>query len=287
MRVASKTIFDSVTLNLSRLNEALFKATETVYTGKTVTKPSDDPVGFVQAMSARTELANIEQMERNISLGNSWLNASEDAMSQAQDLISDARALCVQMASGTIGVSERTAAAQDVQNIMDEIISLANTTVNGRYIFSGSDTDSMPFDADGAYGGDDGGFSIKISKESTVEIGKNGDEVFGSIFSDLSDLKTALESNDTGGIGVSMDLLDDDFTHLSAQISDVGSKMTRLEIKQNILQGLNISTNERLSMIEDADLAEAITELSSIEYAYQAALSSSSKVMQMSILDYL
>ncbi|HAY40477.1 MAG TPA: flagellar hook-associated protein 3 [Desulfobacteraceae bacterium] len=287
MRVANKTIYDSVKYNLGSIYEELNKANEIATTGKRINNLSDDPVGLTQSLNIRSNLASIEQMGRNISYGNSWLTASESAMTSVQNIISDTKVLCIQMANATIGPEQRSWAAGTVQNMLDEIVSLGNTDVAGNYIFAGSKTDTVPFDQDGTYNGDNNPFSIKISKNSTVEIGSDGQAVFGNIFNTLFDLKTALETNDLGGIQDAMGNLDGHFDDISAKISDVGSKMNRMEIKDRIYQGLNFSNTERLSKIEDADIAEAIMNVKAAELTYQTALASSSKVMTLTLMDYL
>jgi flagellar hook-associated protein 3 FlgL len=191
------------------------------------------------------------------------------------------------MASGTVGSSQRSAAAETVQNNLEEIVSLANTDVSGNYIFSGSKTDTIPFDPDGTYNGDSNAFSIKISNSSTIEIGSDGDAVFGTIFTTLADLKTALQSNDVSGIEDAIGKLDANLNDISGKISDIGSKMDRMQIKNNIFQDLNLSNTERLSNIEDADMAEAIMNVSAAQLTYQAALSSSARVMSLTLVDYL
>jgi flagellar hook-associated protein 3 FlgL len=100
-------------------------------------------------------------------------------------------------------------------------------------------------------------------------------------------LKTALENNDLAGIQDAMSNLDGHFDDISSKISDVGSKMNRMDVKENILQDLNLANTERLSKIEDADLAEAIMELEAKELAYEAALSSSAKLMKLTLMDYI
>jgi len=287
MRVANKTIYDSVKYNLGSIYEELNKANEIATTGKRINNLSDDPVGLTQSLNIRSNLASIEQMGRNISYGNSWLTASESAMTSVQNIISDTKVLCIQMANATIGPEQRSWAAGTVQNMLDEIVSLGNTDVAGNYIFAGSKTDTVPFDQDGTYNGDNNPFSIKISKNSTVEIGSDGQAVFGNIFNTLFDLKTALETNDLGGVQDAMGNLDGHFDDISAKISDVGSKMNRMEIKDRIYQGLNFSNTERLSKIEDADIAEAIMNVKAAELTYQTALASSSKVMTLTLVDYL
>jgi flagellar hook-associated protein 3 FlgL len=287
MRVANKTIYDSVKYNLGSIYEELNKANEIATTGKRINNLSDDPVGLTQSLNIRSNLASIEQMGRNISYGNSWLTASESAMTSVQNIISDTKVLCIQMANATIGPEQRSLAAGTVQNMLDEIVSLGNTDVAGNYIFAGSKTDNVPFDQDGTYNGDNNLFSIKISKNSTVEIGSDGQAVFGNIFNTLFDLKTALETNDLGGIQDAMGNLDGHFDDISAKISDVGSKMNRMEIKDRIYQDLNFSNTERLSKIEDADIAEAIMNVKAAELTYQTALASSSRVMTLTLMDYL
>jgi flagellar hook-associated protein 3 FlgL len=287
MRVASKTIYDFVKFNLGNITEELSKANKVVSTGKRITELSDDPVGLTQTLYIKSTLSNIEQLERNISFGKSWLSSSESALSSVQDLITDTKALCVQMATSTTGAAEREAAAETVQNNIDEIVSLANTEINGRYIFAGSKVDSIPFEEDGTYNGDNSPFTIKIGQDATVAVGSDGEAVFGDIFQNLTHLRDALENNDLSGIQDAMDDLDDYFDNVTAKISDIGSKINRMEIKERIFQDSTLFNTDRLSKIEDADITEAIIDLEEKELAYKAALSSSAEVMKLSLVDYL
>jgi flagellar hook-associated protein 3 FlgL len=288
MRVASKTIYDVVKYNLGKASEEMNNANRIVSSGKRISDLSDDPVGLTQSLKIKSVLSGLEQVGRNISLGKSWLVSSESALSSVQELISDAKALSVQMASATTGATQRASASLTVQNILDEIVSLANTEVGGRYIFSGSKTDTAPFSSDGTtYYGNDEPFAVKIGRDATVQVGRDGEEVFGTIFTTLSDLIDDLNGNNVAGIQASLTGLTAHLNEVSSKISDIGSKAGRIEIKENIMQDLKIVNTDRLSAIEDADIAEAIIDLKEKELAYQAALASSSKVMQLSLVDYL
>ena len=297
MRVASRTIYDMVQFNLANITEELNKASNVVITQKRINSLSDDPVGLTQVLNIKSSLSNIDQLGRNISLGKSWLTASESALTGVQDLISDARVLCIQMATATTGSDERRNAAVTVQNTLEEMVSLANTDVNGRYVFAGSQTDAAPFSLESdnsvTYNGDDNAFTIKIGRDATVQVGSDGKAVFGTsgkaddILKTLNDFKTALENDDVPGIQDVMTKLDDHFDHISTKISDIGSKMLRMEIKEKILQDMDITNTERLSKIEDADITEAIIDLKAKEVAYQAALAVSASVFKVSLMDYL
>ncbi len=291
MRVSNQTLYGMVKQNLGNITEALYKANKVVATGKRITDLSDDPVGLTQVLHIKADLSSMEQLGSNVTFGKSWLSASETALRNVQNLVSDTKAMAVQMASATIGAPERASAAMTVQNMLDEIVSLANTDVGGRFIFAGSNTDAAAFAVDGTYNGNNNPFTIKVGQASTVEVGRDGEAVFKSpgmdIFQTLTDFKTALENNDVGGIQTAIGQLGAFFDHVNTQISDVGSKTLRMQVKENIFQDIEISKMERLSQIEDADLAAAITDLKAKELAYQAALASSSRIMELSLTNYM
>ena len=294
MRIAQKTLFDNITRDLSRTSTEMFSANQTVSSGKRIEKLSDDPVGLVSVLDLNSSLANISQLERNINTGRSWLNMAEASLSQVEDLVSQTKALCVDMASATRGAVERENASTLVEGYLQQIVSLANTQISGRYIFSGTCTDTAPFvyeetaiPPNVTYQGNDSPFSVKIGKNLNVAVGQNGEAIFGDIFDTFLDLKTALQANDISSIQGAMDKLDTHLDTLGTAISNTGAKSIQLDARETIIQDLNLTYTERKSKLEDVDLAEAILKLKSRETAYQAALSSSSKVMTMSLLDYL
>lgn len=394
MRVATMTRYDLIKTNLARISEDMIKASKVVSSGKRITDLSDDPVSLTQMLKIKSSLDNIDQLERNISVGNSWLSTAEGALRQTQNLLSDAKVLCIQMANGTIGAEQRQAAALTIQNILDEIISLGNTQIGGRYIFSGTKTDTAAFtymefkvdannqcidfkenggvdltatipegnytaseleaeiesrledtsannidytvsydsstkkftiQADGLtqldllwanansassllgfdaaddtgaltytsdnvtvkYNGDNDPFAVKIGQAATIEVGSDGGSIFSGIFATLSNIAKDLQSNNTSGISSALDILETNSNEISNKISNIGSKMVRMEIKENILTDLTLANTKRLSLLEDADITEAIIELKSKELAYQAALASSARVMELSLVDYI
>ncbi len=291
MRISNSMVYNMVQSNLSKSTEDLNKATETAMTGKRILDLSDDPIGLTKTLGIQSALDGFDQVERAITLGNSWLTASENALAQSQDLITNTKTLAIQMANAPISSAERTAAAEIVQNTMEELVSLANTKVDDRYIFSGSQTDVQPFELDedglvSEYQGDSNAFSIEIG-ESSMAIGNDGGDVFSDIFETLALFKTALENDDLDGIQSAMTNLEHDFDTLNEAITTVGTKMNRMDIKETLYQDMTLRETERLSDIEDADITEAYTTLQQKQLVYQSALASSAKVMKLSLLDYL
>jgi flagellar hook-associated protein 3 FlgL len=300
MRIANQNIFDAVRQRLSKTNDELYKATQVVSSGKRINTLSDDPVALVQTLSIRSSLSNMEQLGRNIATGRTWLNAGETTLESVKELIVDAKVLGIQMVNGTMGDSERLGAAKQVEGILEHMVSLANTTVNGQYLFSGTATDRKPFqiefDGEGnpigvPYSGNADPFTVKIGQEIHVPVGHNGEEVFGNslsgIFKTLIDLKGHLETNDMDGLQQSIANLDRDHLHMVDTVSLIGAREMRLDIKGKIMGDLAFSYKEKRSNLEDADIIEAISTLRAKETAYEAALASSAKIMKMNLLDYI
>ncbi|NLD38855.1 MAG: flagellar hook-associated protein FlgL [Desulfatiglans sp.] len=298
MRVANKTLYDGTIRNLNRTSSGMVEANETVSTNKRINNLSDDPVGLVAVLGLRSSLSNLNQMERNISMGNSWLKASESALTQVNNILTSTKELTVAMSSANTNASQREGNVDLVDGYLKEIISLANSSTGGRYIFGGTNTDTIPFELDAsatqvAYSGNDTAFSINIGKDSVVPVGRDGKDVFGAnwddsnIFKTLVDLKTSLETNDISGIQGAMTKLDEHMKNINANISDIGGKTIRLDVKKEVVTDLKLTDTERMSELEDADLAAAVINLKSKELAYNAALSSSSKMMQLSLVNFI
>jgi len=276
----------------------MYKAQEVVSSSKRINKLSDDPVGLVTVLDLRSSLSNIDQLSRNVSMGKSWLTASESALDQVNDILTDVKSLTVQMSSATTGSSERANAAGVVDEYLNQIISLSNSQSGGRYIFAGTDTDNAPFELNADetqvdYNGNGKAFSVKIGSNSNIAVGKVGSEIFGenwdnnNIFKTLSDLKTSLQNNDISGIQDAMGNLDQHMDKINSEISDIGGKAKRMEVKENIIADLKLNYTERKSSLEDADIAEAVIALNAKQLAYNAALTSASKIMGKSLVDYL
>ena len=301
MRVSNQSTFDAIKYQLARVAESLVKANGIVSSGKKINTLSDDPIGMVQVLSLKESLSNIDQLDRNISTAKNWLDGGQTALNSVKTIITDIRTLCVQMANGTVGPRERGSAAAQVQGALEQIVSLANTRVNGRYIFAGTKTGTKPFEIQKnlagnptgvSYSGNNGPFSIKIGKNTTVQVGQGGQTIFGDgstggIFKTLIDLKRYLENNNVAGIEQSIGTLDTNLDQVIGTVSEIGAKGVQLDTKNTILQEMKLSYQTRRSSLEDADILAAISDVKLRETAYQAALASSAKVMKMSLVNYL
>ncbi|SHJ22997.1 flagellar hook-associated protein 3 FlgL [Desulfatibacillum alkenivorans DSM 16219] len=290
MRVPNSVISSNVTFGLGRLTTAMDRANLTIASQRQILTMADDPSALLQVMNLRSDMSYVDQLNRNIEMGRTWLTASESALTNVEDLITEVKLLTVQMGSDNVGADERQAAAEAVQGFLETAVTLGNSTVGDRYIFAGSQNDSPAFTLAGTavtYEGDSNPFAVRISRESSVTVGGDGGAIFGDLFTTLADLKTALENNDGAAIRDQITNLDSAYDRIDGNISRIGGRGVRLDARTSILADVQLADTERLSSLEDVDYAEAAIELAAVETAYQAALSAASKVLNVSLVNYL
>jgi flagellin-like hook-associated protein FlgL len=128
------------------------------------------------------------------------------------------------------------------------------------------------------------GFDSWDDIETPVESSR---EVEWGIFNTLIDLNGYLEADDTYGLERSLERIDTHFDNMTSRIADSGMKFNRLEVREKITTEVHFSMTERRSSIEDADFIESVMNLKAINTAYEASLSSTSKIMKLSLVDYL
>jgi len=296
MRVATRSFYQGIQERILRLSGDLKRINEKISSGKNVNRPSDDPLSLIDSLGLKASLSQLEQYQRNMKRGESWLNLSESALSQTLLIVDRAQEIAIQMASDTQSGESRTYAATEAGHLLDQAISLGNTRLGGSYIFSGYRTGTAPFlkvtvggIETAQYNGDANDFRILIGKGEELTVGKNGQAVLmdSGIFDALGRLKRALEDNDRSAIGQQIDGLRGVQGDLNNGIADAGARTSRLEGKREILNHLDLNLKERLSQIEDADYARVVVELREKELAYQAALLSSTKIAELTILNYI
>ena len=296
MRVGTASLYGGIQQRLQRLTADLQDLNEKVSTAKKLNRLSDDPTALMDAMQVKTAMAQMDQYGRNLQSADSWFNTSESALSQVLDLVARAREITTTMGSDTQTAETRNSAAVEVGDLLDQVISLGNTQQSGRYIFAGFKTNTTPFTKVTAggietaqYNGDTNNFQVQIGKGENLTVGENGQAVLmdSTVFSTLGNLKKALENNDGAGISAQLDNLTTVEDHLNAQISDIGAKQNRAQVKESAFNQLNTDLQAQLSAAQDTDMAEVVIQLNAKQVTYQAALAAAARINQMSLLNYM
>ncbi|PZE19431.1 flagellar hook-associated protein FlgL [Paenibacillus xerothermodurans] len=302
MRVTQGMLNNQLLRNMNSNLTRMQNGQNQLSTGRRINAPSDDPVGMSFSLRYRSELSANEQFDSNLDSAISLMDYTDTMMGQANSVIQRARELAVQGANGTNPQEARETIKSEIDQLYSQMVSIANSQFNGRYIFNGQITDKKPYDEATAQFDkvDSGDVVFDIGVGVRMSVNKTGDDVFGTaddpnspgtndnIFRVLKDLSAALlptgTSTDVSNILGRLDACNDRF--LAAR-ADVGAKMNRLELAESRLADLGTNLQTLQSKTEDADIAEVITNLKMDENVYQASLSVGAKLISASLIDFL
>ncbi|MCT2346741.1 flagellar hook-associated protein FlgL [Niallia taxi] len=294
MRVTQSMLSANSLRNISSSYNKLNQLSNQVSTGKKITKPSDDPVVAMKGMYYRSSLSEVEQYKRNLSELYLWMDNSESAMNQASSGLDRVRELLVQGKTDTNGKDERNAIAEEINQIKEDLVNVANTKVNGKYLFHGTDVSNPPVTAGdppqvaaNLTDGSIDSYKVEVSSGVTMKANVNPATFNQEMFDVVQEIQDKMANNDSTGLDDLLTRLDSVMNSLSGEKSELGARYNRLEMVESRIDAQEVLANKVLSDNEDVDMEVAITNLSVQQSVHNASLSVGAKIIQTSLIDFL
>jgi len=299
MRITQRSIATTSLAGLNRNLESIARIQQQMSSGRTITKPSDNPSGANASMLTRSDTARNDQYAQNVSDGKGWLQTTDSTLTSIGNLARNARDLAVQAANaGAASPATRTANSLGVTELYNSILGLTNTSILGRPIFGGTTSGSVAYDATGTFVGrpvtsaEPEGITRQISDAEDVRIDVTGVDAFGdpASGSDLLGIikKIAADILDpTADVSADLTALDAALTRMSAAHSTIGARMQRVDNAQSLITDRTVTLKNQLGEIENTDIAKATMELALQNTGYETALAAAAKSIQPTLLDYL
>jgi flagellar hook-associated protein 3 FlgL len=285
---------------------------EKMNTGKEINRPSDDPTGFQKALSLGGSIRENERYLENIELGVGRLNAASSKLQQVEDILLELTNIVSVAASDAATSAERTGYVQQVDMFLEQIVTLANSQYQGKFLFGGVNTTSgtcplsLPFNA--RYGAD--GFISGVAQnprginalvnttilpgvDGAVNISgaapfqPNGSGGIGDVFNVLITIRDQLRTSDVTGLNASQQDLQEAISQVTQQDVIIGAKTNILEISKNTLETTIVNETEARSRVEDADYAKLLIEYSTAEMLFNSTLSATATLLQNSLINFI
>ncbi len=372
MRVADKMAYNQVNANIGKNRSEMHRLQDQAATQKRVTKPSDDPVAASRVLFARTEQRGNEQFVKNLNYAKSFLEISDQTLSEVSEILMRAKELAISQANDA-GSNEQTkrAVAAEIRQLKDQMIQIGNRKLGERYIFGGFQTQESPFTQDGEYTGDSGEMKIHVDKDSFLSMNIPGNAIFlgegitrdgvtklspkqpenleelteakqsyldelqakaqennppelpadqaeqsevlqrgpaslrtpptateigpinmdqdkgVNVFKAMKDMEISLRANDKYGVQESIDSLDDALQQVILARAAIGSRASTIDTSLDSMHSLGVNTKATISQLEDADVFQVISDMNRTESSLEATLSTSGKLIQKSLLDFI
>lgn len=302
LRVTSNMMSSQLLLNLNRNARTMNDTQLQLASGRKINKPSDDPVGITYSLRYRAELSSNEQYTKNVDSALSWLDYNDTVLGQAGDVMSRLRDLTVQASTGSNPQSALDSINEEVLQLKEQLVDIANSKLNGKYIFNGEQYDTKPYDfpkgTDGTYdttkavATDSGQIQYIVGEGVQLSINLTGNNIFGNgegddLFAVINKISGALKSGDMTAISGQLNNIDTRSETILSARSEIGAKTNRVELMQERLSDLNINLTDLQAKTEDADYEGLIMQSKIQENIYNASLSVGAKIISTSLVDFI
>ena len=292
MRVSNIGTSTNAILGLQYASKALEDAQQRAQSGRRVERASDDPNAASSIMSSDSSLRALDQYQRNINSATVRSNTEEEILDRLSTMLERAKQIGIQEGNGSASAQTRLVAKAEVDQILAFAVQLANTKFEGEYLFGGDQSGTMPITQSTppfSTTPPTGQRRAEISENLVVNVNHNASQLFlsSSVLASLDQLSTALGANDQLAVMNSINTIDTGLLSVQNFLGDVGAQSNQLESTTQNIIALNATLRVFKSNLQDVDLEEAVTTLVSKQNAYQSALLATSKVLTLSLADYI
>ncbi len=303
MRVTNQIVLRNSVNALQTNLQGMERARTDLATGLRLRKMSQDPTAADQVVRAGSSMRAIEQFRRNIRIGVGRVETEERTLDSLTNVLTRGLELAIGQASSTATAETRLAVKAEVDALIDFAVGLGNVRFGDEFLFGGTRGGEQPFRNPLTLGGeftnltDALGDPVNPSGNIAIEIGDgrfltpnhNGTEVFldTNALQALRDFSEALGADDVPAIGTSIDALRDSISSVQSLVGRVGARANDLDAAELSLGDLELTLKTFRSELRDTEVDKTMVELVGKQTLYQAAMSATSRVLGLSLANYL
>ena len=263
-------------------------------------KPSDDPSSASALIRVQSHRMEISQCLRNSAYARSLTDISAQTIERMMEVNTDIGAYSVQYSS--LNHDALMGIRSTIDGLLEQMVDLINTKQMDTYLFGGNKLTEKPFaitrDPDtqriasvqyvGGTGNNMYAISPSIELNSLTDVAEN--QKMKTALDNLLALRNAFYEDppnlsDIQTLGQRVN--QDNQTIFSDILGSLGAKLTRIEHAEQQNQFINEDLEKISSQHADVDMADMVVKLQQSQCAYQAALQAGSKVLNLSLLNYL
>lgn len=271
---------------------------------------SENPIDAADLLRINKQLSEIGAYTKNINDARTQINQQDSVFSTIVEKMQRLNDLAIQASNTPSGEEGFKACRIEMEQITQNIIDLANTKYDGKYIFAGTNVTTEPFsmteDGSIVYNGtpenNSAGYqrSLDISDDVKIELNSAGDSIFGTydandpdnssgLFKVLGDLNKIMntEPMDNEAVKNQLDNIQNAIKGVSQIQAKHSSTATKLTMTENILEESKLTLTSKHAEIGEINVAETISELVQQTYAMQASMQAYSLISNKSLLDYI
>jgi flagellar hook-associated protein 3 FlgL len=285
---------------LDAIQQKLQTAQTQLTTGLQINNVSDNPSEIADIWQLNSELDQTQQADTNLGQVTTEVNTAQSALQSAVTLVEQAETYGAQGVSDTSTTTTRQDLANELGAILQQLVSAANTTVQGRYIFAGDADQTTPYSIDltqatpvSAYQGSASTREIQGPDGTAFPVALTAQQIFDSstaadnVFTSITSLMQGLQNNDDTAISSALGDVQTADTYLNQQLAFYGTVQDSVAGALSFGQNYTTQLQTQLSGVQDADEAATITDMTQAQTQLQAALQSEAQLPRTTLFDFL
>jgi flagellar hook-associated protein 3 FlgL len=296
---------DQFVTSIDTMQAAVNTAEQQLSTGYRVNQASDDPGEVGDIFVARANLSAENQTIQNLNAVSANVNAGDNAVQSAIQLLQNAATLGSEGASTTVTQSQQNSLATQVQSVLSQLVGLSGTQVNGVYIFGGDASGSAPYQLDPTsptgvdqlntaqatqLTADPTGITFQTSMTAQQLFDAQdslGNPTPQNAFAALNNLQLALQSGNTTSITTAIANVQTASDYLNQQLGFYGAAENRISSAIDLAQKFQVQTQTQLSNLQDTDVTSVAVQVTQDTTALNAAMAAEAKRPTSTLFDYL
>ncbi|QQE78115.1 flagellin [Alicyclobacillus sp. SO9] len=296
MRVTDGMMTQQFLYNITNIHQRLQSLEMELSTGKSLNKPSDNPVQVSNDMAIRSIISETQGYQNTISSALSWMNNTSGAMQQISSALQSIQSNVLEALNGTSkSTGTIQALYQNVKQSISRVYQTLDTRQGSQYLFGGTDTSTQPSVSAKAGTASQGTIKYQVASSTTLSINVTAYSIMlqppnaqsaslkDTLNSILADMKAPNLSNLQGDLAN----LQSNMKHVTNLNAGVGARIRRATALQNqFTQYATTMTNQK-GVIEGADMAKVITQFNTDQNVFTAALKMGSKVLLPTLMSFL
>ena len=290
----NSTLAASISASSARMQQL----TSELASGLRVSTLSDDPVAVSANVQLQGSLSQLDSYVQSASGSQGVLQATDSTLGEVVTQLTSAISLSTQAANGTYSSSNLASMAQQASAIRDTVVSLANTSYQGSYLFSGSQGQTKPFalstattPATATYAGDQVTTHTVTPSGQSLALNVPGSSVFtasgASVLGTLNQLVSDLQSGTTANVAADSTALTAALGNVSTQRALLDSSLSQLTSSSTYVQTQAAQVQVQQTQLLSADTATVATDLQTAEVQHQAMISVVSALTQNDLFSYI
>jgi flagellar hook-associated protein 3 FlgL len=294
--------------NLNSVMDTYQNLEQELATGRSLNQPSDNPVAMSQDIQLQTSQTLTNEWSANATAALSKMQTADSIMGQLQTVLGNIRTQLVQAMNGTNTTQDIQNIGKNVFQMVNNVVQLANTNDGESYIFAGTNGKNPPLTMATTAPGSNlfqppnwngqGNLSVTIGNNVTLDVNIDGSVLFNtspdggitpSLLNTLQAINNDLNSNPPNTANLDHDLanLDTNIDNVSAMRADLGGRMNRAQAAQTQMAAMSKNLQIQQGQVEDANIAQVVTQLTTQQTVYQAALASGKNLILSTLADVL